>query len=361
MRSKSMILILVSLGFGAVAAVGMVQVISHSASQPEEERIPVLVALEDLNIKDELTSENVQVELFPASLVPDGVVTSWEEADGKRILARVSRGMPIMAEMILDKNALTDVEVPPGYKVIAINVDARDSFYGLLKPGHRVDLIAIRSDGYADVAKTFLRNVLVYAVDDKTDRIPDRTEGSITVSTVQLVVNQRQAEAVALYESDGSIRLVMGSDSNATEPELVEDVGMLTQSQSRGGEEREEEQGSGMGSLVSGAMSFIGSLRNNVPATPAVSPNTVAQPAQVSGPAATVVAAPPTPKHTMQVMLTNGAVVNYQWSDRDQLPTLQPTMQNYATPVVPTAGGPQSGPNVPVSGNPFDYVDDGAE
>lgn len=363
MRSKSMILILVSLGFGAVAAVGMVQVISHSSGTQEEERIPVLVALDDLNIKDELTVDNVQIELFPVSLVPEGVVTSWEEADGKKIMARVPRGMPIMQEMILDKHALTDVEVPPGYKVIAINVDARDSFHGLLKPGHRVDVIAIRSIGDSDQAKTFLKNVSVYAVDDKTDRIPVQSEAGTTVSTVQLVVNQQQAEAIALYESEGRIRLVLGSETESKEPELIEDVGLLANDTFR---PRENEQASTLGEMFSAALGLIKPPgENQEPATDA----TGTQPTSVNRPAAP---ASTQPQHTMMVMMNNGAVVNYQWSDRSQLPVLQPTVPTFATPGFnpsstpgfdpnATPAGATNGSNVPATETSFDYVDDGAE
>ena len=213
-----MMLILVSLGFGAVAAVGMVQVLTRSTQVVEEARVPVLVALTDLNIKDELTVDNVRVELFPISLVPDGVANSWEEAEGKRVLARVSRGMPIMKDMVFDKFQMTDVEVPPGYKRISIRVDTRDSFFGLLKPGHRVDLIAIRQVDGTDVARTFLRNVLVCAVDDKTDRIEENPGESRNASTVQLVVNERQSEAIFLYEATGRMRLVTVSYTHLTLP-----------------------------------------------------------------------------------------------------------------------------------------------
>lgn len=352
MRSKSMILILVSLGFGAVAAVGMFQVISHSAGAPEEQRIPVLIALENLSIKDELTEENVQLELFPVSLVPEGAVTSWEEVDGKKIMARVPRGVPIMVDMLMDKHAITDVEVPPGYKVIAINVDARDSFHGLLKPGHRVDVIAIRSNGDSDQAKTFLKNVSVYAVDDKTDRIPDQAEAGASVSTVQLVVNQQQAEAVALYESEGRIRLVLGSETNSSEPELIEDVNL---SLNNPFQPRSNPNSSSMGSLLSSALSLMSSGNSQDSPDAADAPTSVNRPRTSNQPIA---------QHTMMVMMNNGAVVNYQWNDRDQLPVLQPTIPTFATPgFAPSAtpAGSATGPNVPATETSFDYVDDGAE
>jgi hypothetical protein len=49
-------LIMISLGCGAIAAVGMLQVLSQKSPQVTvEKKLPVLVAQGDLNIKDELT------------------------------------------------------------------------------------------------------------------------------------------------------------------------------------------------------------------------------------------------------------------------------------------------------------------
>ncbi len=347
MRSKSMMLILVSLGFGAVAAVGMVQVISRSTQVVEEDKVPVLVALEDLDIKDELTVDNVQVRMFPVSLVPEGIVGSWEEAEGKKTLSRIGKDMMIMQNMIIEKNKVTDVSIPPGYDRLAINVDARDSFFGLLKPGDRVHVIAIRSDGEKETAKTFLKNVLVYAVDDKTDLIEDEKGEPRTASTVTLVVNQRQAEAIALCDSNGNLRLVMAGQSDSNEPELVEDSVISPP-------KRETvEQPSGVASLIGAAAGWLQSMQENAPAAPA----SVAAPTRP-------VASGSRANHTMTVMMTNGAAVNYEWQDRSQLPTLRPIVPAGATGtdgIPASVGGPDQGGNAPAPGSSFDYVDDGAE
>ena len=297
MRSRSLMLIMISLGCGAVAAVGMLQVLSQKTADVEtEEKAPVLVALTDLEIKDELTPENVQVEYYPLSLVPDGVVSTWEEGQGKKIMARVHRGMPIMSAMLYDKHQISDVIVPEGYNIIAMKVDKQDSFHGLLKAGDRVDIIGVLKKDGQNTAKTFLKNVQVYAVDNKTDRIPDAEDSPRTISTVQLVVNQAQAEKLALYENLGSIRFTMGSDTGSNVPELVDDsvadstpspapIPTIPSSNGLGG--------SLVKQAASGFWSLLERSNENRPAA--------AQPTQ-------------SPQHVMTVFLGDGQETTYEWS-----------------------------------------------
>ena len=70
MKSKSIFLMAVSLGFGLVAAIGITQVMGRNKAEPvaEVEKQTVLVAVEDLDINTELTpemfSEEQSISLF---------------------------------------------------------------------------------------------------------------------------------------------------------------------------------------------------------------------------------------------------------------------------------------------------------
>lgn len=363
MRSRSMMLILVSLGFGAVAAVGMVQVMSRTPATATEEKVPVLVATVDLQIKDELSEENVGIEHYPVGLVPDGVISSWEEAQGKRILTRLSRGMPILQAMIRDKHEVNDVEIPPGYKVIAISVDSRDSFYGLLRPGHRVDVIAVLREDAGERARTFLHDVTVYAVDDKTDLIPDENASKERVTTVQLIVTQQQAEQIALYEREGTIRLVLGSQGDGTVATAPRSSPVIKAEPSEPTESRVATV------LQNAAMGLLQGWQRSAPTPPAL-PNNL--------PPITVPPANST-KHVMEVVTSSGAVLSYEWDNRDSLPRLTtntpaPSSPPTAQPASATSGGAipssvgvssassnESAGNAGSSETTFDYEDDGAE
>lgn len=366
MRSRSMMLILVSLGFGAVASVGMVQVMLRAPAAATEDKVPVLVATVDLQIKDELSEENVGIEHYPVGLVPDGVISSWEEAQGKRILTRLSRGMPVLQAMIRDKHEINDVEIPPEYKVIAISVDSRDSFYGLLRPGHRVDVIAVTLEEAGERARTFLHDVTVYAVDDKIDLIPDEEKGKHQVSTVQLIVTQQQAEQIALYERGGAIRLVLGSQGDGTVVTTPRSSPMTDEETAKPTESRVNKV------LQSAAMGLLEGWQRTI-STPPAFPSKV--------PPITV---PPSnsTKHVMEVVTSSGDVLSYEWDDRESLPRLTTPSGASASPsaaqpasataVAPSSSNPssvgvssssssESAGNAGSSETRFDYEDDGAE
>lgn len=268
MKTKSIVLIVVSLGFGCIAAIGMVQVMAKSKSAgPRANTHPVLVALTDLDINDELTPENVKVEQWPANMIPEGVVTKWEGNEGRRVAGRVVKGFPIQADMLLQPGESSGLKIRDGYKVIAIKASDQDTFYGLLSPGARVDIIGLfkKTGTKQEIAKTFLKNIRVFAVNDQTSRTPGKEEGSKDIRVVQLEVTNSQAEKIALVQGAGALRLVLSSDldqqqfdadrksASEDEPSLEELLGTANESAVVSDENRDEEQQDSMtGKLIEG-------------------------------------------------------------------------------------------------------------
>ena len=78
MRPKSLILLLLALGCGLVAAIGINKVL---ASRPTEqaaetgEMMPIFVALTDIGMGDPLTPEVLKLEEWPKTKVPAGALT----------------------------------------------------------------------------------------------------------------------------------------------------------------------------------------------------------------------------------------------------------------------------------------------
>ena len=78
MKSKSLILLVLSIGFGIVAAIGISQVMKNQAiAEPvETPRGPVLLASADLGLHEKLTEENVKLENWPTDTIPENAVTT---------------------------------------------------------------------------------------------------------------------------------------------------------------------------------------------------------------------------------------------------------------------------------------------
>ncbi len=81
MKSKSMILMVVSLGFGLVAAIGISKVMGGSSGpdKPAVKTGPVLVATSQFDHGTLLTEENIKVEDWPLQIIPENAMTDIED------------------------------------------------------------------------------------------------------------------------------------------------------------------------------------------------------------------------------------------------------------------------------------------
>jgi len=236
MKSKSLILLVLSLGFGIVAAIGISQVLNGraDADPAESPRGPVLLASEDLSLYDKLTEENVKLENWTLDTIPENAVTSLEEIADMVTTTRLSPGIPIVRSAIQHKNLSTDPKIPDGMKVVAVRVAADDTIGNLLRPGHKVDVIGVfkgrdrTSNRTTTNSRTFLKALEVYSIGNKTthDSTETASGNSNASSIVGLLVTQKQSEALVFVQDTGSIKLVLRGDDDENDGEVgqLEDI-----------------------------------------------------------------------------------------------------------------------------------------
>jgi pilus assembly protein CpaB len=234
MKSKSFVLMTLSLGFGLIAALGITQVMGKN-KQPKEPKVKmgqVVVAVEHLGHKVLLDKENVRVENWPEEIIPENAVRSLEAIEEMAIMTRLSKGLPILKSDIVHKNKAMGIDIPPGFKVVAIKVSSDDTIAGLLRPGDRVDVIGLfknRERGKSEtVSRTFLKGLQVFSVNSSmkattSDRSKGGSKGSAIVG---VLVNEKQSEDIVYVQKTGSIKLVLRGDE-PTEQELEDVEGVL--------------------------------------------------------------------------------------------------------------------------------------
>ncbi len=220
MKSKSIFLIAVSLGFGLVAAIGITQVMGRSkkaANAPEVAKLPVLVALQDLDINTELTPELFKEEQWPAEMVPEGIVTSLDQIEGKVVTARVGKKGTIYMSSLVDKTKLRDKKIPAGFKVIGIKMGADDHLYGLLEPGDLVDIIGVFREkrGGGSTSRTFLRGIRVWSIASKTKKDVEQNPTAKGSTVIGLLVTEKQSEQIVLGQRVADLKLAMRSQEEA--------------------------------------------------------------------------------------------------------------------------------------------------
>jgi len=224
MRPKSIVLLLLALGCGLVASIGISQVMESRKNQgPSDEMQPILVAAADINPMDKFTPEALKLEEWPKSKVPQGALTSYQELEGKHLRSKLYKGEPVLAAKLAGQNDMLDASghIPKGFVLCAVKVDPVSASGSLIRPGDRVDvLVYMGRNGNAGVAenstRTILQDISVFAVDTMYMGRENDKDAANNAKTVSLLVTLNQAEKLTLASEMGSIRLVLRSAGDTT-------------------------------------------------------------------------------------------------------------------------------------------------
>ncbi len=225
MRPKSIVLLMLALGCGVVASLGINQVMSRGTpvvSANDTDMVSIYVAMKDIEINDLVPTEALKLEPWPKDRVPSGAITKLDQIKGRRARQKIFAGEPILEQKLLAKGEAgvrpTD-HVPPGYRVVAVRVDDQATGGYLVKPGDRVDLIVHMKKNPArninqETTRTFLQNVKVFAVNSEyTEKNGQKV---ITAKTVSLLVTPEQAEKVTFASQLGKIVLALRPPQDPT-------------------------------------------------------------------------------------------------------------------------------------------------
>jgi pilus assembly protein CpaB len=232
MRGKSMMLILVAVGCGLVASVGISQVMEQNSNGAgREDTVPILVALEDINIDDKLDSKNVGLEQWPKNRVPAGAFQDIEKIKDHFARARMTKGEVIQPIRISDRpgDSITR-RMPTGFRAVTIRADEEVRDSNLLGPGDKVDVLFRPTHNswkgtYA--AKSLLRNVRVGALNAVMERSTEGDEEKTsTAKTVTLYIKQEQVSLVESARALGELKLVLRATGEPGEEDQIGDVTM---------------------------------------------------------------------------------------------------------------------------------------
>ena len=234
MQPKSLVLLVVALGCGIVAAVGVMQIMADSGNKEgavTAEVEPLYVALEDIEMGRPIGVEVIKLEDWPKGKAPAGALSQLEDIEGRVPKTKIFAGEPILDFKLLtkgDSGGGADVLVPKGYRVVPVKVDEVSGVAEMILPGNRVDVylhVKKSCEFQQSMVKQILQNAKVFAVGSTWSRA-DEDERTIRAKTVSLVLTPAQAMKVTLAAETGKISLVLRSpeDSDASD---VEQVGVI--------------------------------------------------------------------------------------------------------------------------------------
>jgi pilus assembly protein CpaB len=215
MRPKSLLLLVLALGCGLVASIGISQVMDRKGKTVALETVPIYVALHNINLGDPIDAKMLSLEEWPKDKAPRGAISDLKDLEGRRPRTAIIEGEPILEGKLLAQGEVADPirQIPKGYRLKTIAVDAEKSAAGLLGPGDRVDVsLFVRKDERSGIdssrTKVILQNIRVFAVDQTVQRAPDGSEERTIAKTVSLLLKPDQASKLSLAENLGEVSLI---------------------------------------------------------------------------------------------------------------------------------------------------------
>jgi len=223
MRAKSLALLVLALGCGLVASIGITQVMAKRHAEPGApvgETEPVLVAAVSIPPNEPLNAQMLRLEEWPKGKIPPEALSKIEDVEKRRTRTRIYPGEAILKGKLLGKGASdtgASPQIPKGMRVVSVKVDAVSGTSSLIMPGDRVDvlvhLLPNQAAGIPEpITRTILQRVKVFAIDSVIDleRI-DAENKAMQAKTISLLVTPDQAQKIMLATELGQVRLVLRS------------------------------------------------------------------------------------------------------------------------------------------------------
>lgn len=198
------------------------QPVAAAQQAPEPQGIKVLVAKVPLPTGIFIQEDQLRWQIWPGEEVPETYLTEDqmkpEDLYGAVVRRGFTAGEPIVSTRVIrpgDRGFLAAV-LRPGYRAIAIRVNATSGVSGLVFPGDRIDIILTHSITVRTgedaierrASETVLENVRVLAIDQRVDE--NATEPSLA-SNFTLEVTPKQAEMVSVVRELGNLSISLRS------------------------------------------------------------------------------------------------------------------------------------------------------
>jgi pilus assembly protein CpaB len=176
----------------------------------------IVVATQPLDFGAPLTAENVRLQAFPASSVPEGAFTTVEAvlSGGRVALRPIVPNEPVLASKISGPGgrAVLSANLAEGMRAVSIAVSAVQGVSGFVRPGDVVDVFLTRqmrgdgADGQDLTTEVVLENVKVLAIDQVASEAA--TEPSVG-NTAVVELTQRDAQKIVLAGRIGTLSLAL--------------------------------------------------------------------------------------------------------------------------------------------------------
>ena len=221
MRSQTLLILVLALAFGGVAAIGVLVMMKSDQGEDVAMTTIVVVAM-DVARGESISSESVVSRKYPKDLVPTGVLTKVEDAIGRTALGPLIKDEPLLDGKLAPKGAGRGLAsmIKKGMRAITVQTpNVATGGAGLIVPGNRVDVLMTfnetgKDDKNTSGAITLLEDVEILAVDQKVDAPAENRIDVTQMRSVTLSVTPEQATKMTLGQNRGIIHLSLRNSTD---------------------------------------------------------------------------------------------------------------------------------------------------
>ncbi len=175
---------------------------------------PVVVASRVLPAGQQLTAQDLAVQAWPASALPQGRFAQVKQVAGRVLKGPMVQGEVVLAAKLAPQGSAGGLSavVPPGFRAMTVKVDEVIGVGGFVQPGDRVDvLVTLAGGSYREdpVSRTVLEDINVLTVGEKIQRDDQGRGHTNKVKVVTLQLKPAQAERLALASNEGRVVLAL--------------------------------------------------------------------------------------------------------------------------------------------------------
>jgi pilus assembly protein CpaB len=228
MNSRFVLALVVSAGMALLVTGIFYQITIRGGDKPAAApSTEVVMAAKDLEIGAKITSADLKLEAWPASLLPEGSFLEPEQVIDRTPLSTILAGEPILERRLAPPGSGVGLapKVPEGMRALSVRVDDVIGVAGFVLPEARVDLLITglppSSPQGGQMTRTILGNIRVLSAGEQL--APDASGRPQKAAVVTLLLTPQQAELVTLAQTHGRIQLVL---RNAKDDEIAETTGV---------------------------------------------------------------------------------------------------------------------------------------
>ena len=164
----------------------------------------IVVAARNLDRGAALQAEDVKLAPWASPDLPQGALSALEQIKGLTLIASAQQGEPILQARVASREsgAGGGLGITAGMRAISIHAVDSSGIVSILRPGHRVDVQLVSSQGSQPELRTILQNIEVLAVNPTG-------EARNTNPVITLLVDPAGADMAGLGDSGARLRLIL--------------------------------------------------------------------------------------------------------------------------------------------------------